>query len=162
FVSYSTTEEAFSHDLLRRTGSATHIQQLEALQGHIPNGSSELEIYQALGIAYIELVMREGLDEIEVSKAYPLPAYISSSDVEGTLHNHSTYSDGVHSLAEMARYCKEDLGLEYFGICDHSKTAVYAGGLTTEKLEAQWAEIDELNAKLAPFRIFKGIESDIL
>lgn len=162
FVIYSTTEVAFARDLLLRTGSSTHIQQLEALQGHIPNGSSELEIYQALGLAYIEPELREGLDEIELAKANQLPTLISYSDLKGTLHNHSTYSDGVHSLAEMARYCKEDLGLEYFGICDHSKTAVYAGGLTTEKLEAQWAEIDELNAKLAPFRIFKGIESDIL
>jgi DNA polymerase (family 10) len=52
--------------------------------------------------------------------------------------------------------------LEYLGICDHSKTAVYAGGLTLEELDQQWAEIDQLNVQMAPFKIFKGIESDIL
>jgi DNA polymerase (family 10) len=62
----------------------------------------------------------------------------------------------------MALNCKEVLVLEYLGICDHSKTAVYANGLSIERLEQQWKEISSLNEKLAPFRIFSGIESDIL
>lgn len=162
FVVYTTTTDLFALDLLLTTGSETHIQQLQAIKNPVPLGNSEEEIYQSLGLTYIEPELREGLDEVELAKAQQLPALITFEDLKGTLHNHSTYSDGVHSLAEMARYCKEDLGLEYLGICDHSKTAVYAGGLNVEKLEAQWAEIDQLNAQLTPFKIFKGIESDIL
>ena len=78
------------------------------------------------------------------------------------MHNHSTWSDGVHTLQEMASYCKNELNLEYFGICDHSKSAFYANGLSELRVAAQHREIDELNLKLAPFKIFKGIESDIL
>src|SRR5690606_573703 len=99
---------------------------------------------------------------IDLAKTSQLSALIAYSDLQGTLYNHSSYSDGAHSLAEMDRSCNGDLGLEYLCICDHSKSPVYACGLTTEKREDQWPEIDELNAKLAPFRIFKGIESDIL
>jgi DNA polymerase (family 10) len=78
------------------------------------------------------------------------------------LHNHSTWSDGVHTLEQMATYCKDNLKMEYFGICDHSKSAFYANGLNEQRLYTQHQEIDALNAKLAPFKIFKGIESDIL
>jgi DNA polymerase (family 10) len=77
------------------------------------------------------------------------------------LHNHSTWSDGLNSIEEMARACI-DGGYTYFGICDHSRSAGYAGGLSAERVLQQMEEIDALNAKLAPFRIFKGIESDIL
>src|SRR5690606_38993800 len=91
-----------------------------------------------------------------------LPELITFADLRGSLHNHSTYSDGVNTLEEMARYCRDELKLEYLGICDHSKTAVYANGLPIERVQAQWDEIDRLNVALAPFRIFKGIESDIL
>jgi DNA polymerase (family 10) len=81
--------------------------------------------------------------------------------LKGILHNHSTYSDGKNTLEEMALYCKE-LGFEYLGISDHSKSAFYANGLYEEKVRKQQEEVDRLNKKLAPFRIFKGIESDIL
>ncbi|NNM15678.1 MAG: PHP domain-containing protein, partial [Bacteroidia bacterium] len=79
----------------------------------------------------------------------------------GILHNHSTYSDGQNSLQEMAEHCKE-LGFEYLGICDHSKSAFYANGMSADTIKKQHKEIDELNKKLAPFKILKGIESDIL
>ncbi len=78
------------------------------------------------------------------------------------MHNHSTWSDGVHTLEQMATFCKDDLKLEYLGICDHSKSAFYANGLNEQRVYAQHQEIDALNIKLAPFKIFKGIESDIL
>ena len=81
--------------------------------------------------------------------------------IKGCLHNHSTYSDGANTIEEMALQCQK-LGLEYFGIADHSKTASYANGLTEERVLQQWEEIDRLNKKLAPFKILKGIESDIL
>lgn len=105
--------------------------------------------------------MREGFGEIELAKENKLPELLQDADLKGILHNHSTYSDGKHSLRQMAEYCKS-LGFEYLGISDHSRTASYAGGLDIEKVIKQQAEIDELNKELAPFKIFKGIESDIL
>ncbi|MGJ1263208.1 helix-hairpin-helix domain-containing protein [Sphingobacterium spiritivorum] len=158
----TTDPENFANTLLETTGSELHIQQLEAIQQPLPAASTEAGIYQLLGLAYIEPELREGLDEIQKAKTDTLPQLITFEELKGTVHNHSTYSDGVHSLVEMARYCKEDLGLEYFGICDHSRTAVYANGLSIDRLEQQWKEVDALNEKMAPFRIFKGIESDIL
>ena len=151
----------FAKNLLNSTGSEEHIKQLEEI-AEIQNLDSENEIYRSLGLAYIEPELRESGNVIELAKENKLPELITYADLKGSLHNHSTYSDGVHSLKDMALYCKEELGLEYLGICDHSKTAVYANGLSLERLEQQWIEIDELNKKLAPFKIFKGIESDIL
>lgn len=151
----------FAKDLLLTTGSQEHISDLKTI-GEIKALDAEEEIYKSLGLEYIEPELREGGKEIELAKQNKLPHLISYADLKGSLHNHSTYSDGVHSLKDMATYCKEELGLEYLGICDHSKTAVYANGLQIDRLEEQWAEIDILNEKLAPFKIFKGIESDIL
>jgi len=162
FLIYSTTADLFALELLLTTGSEDHIQLLQQIKNPIPIGNSEQEIYRSLGLAYIEPELREGLDEIELAKQNTLPTLITFEDIKGTLHNHSIYSDGVHTLAEMARYCKENLNLEYLGICDHSRTAVYANGLSIERLEEQWTEIDRLNQQMAPFKIFKGIESDIL
>jgi DNA polymerase (family 10) len=161
FVVYSAAEN-FAQQLLLTTGSAHHIALLNEITTEIPPGTDEKEIYTNLGLAYIEPELREGLNEVALAKENALPTLITFGDLKGTLHNHSTYSDGVHTLAEMARYCKEELGLEYFGICDHSKTAVYANGLPVGRLEQQWDEIDKLNQQMAPFKIFKGIESDIL
>ncbi|GHE23150.1 DNA polymerase/3'-5' exonuclease PolX [Sphingobacterium griseoflavum] len=152
----------FAYDLLVHTGSDAHIQQLQALQQPIPGAETEEAIYHKLGLPYIAPELREGLQEISWAKENRLPVLIKFTDLKGTLHNHTTYSDGVHTLAQMAAYCKDELRLEYLGICDHSKTAVYANGLSAERLKEQWAEIDALNQQLAPFKIFKGIESDIL
>lgn len=123
--------------------------------------SSEEEIYQAAGLPFMAPELREGLFEWELINDNSLPPLVSMEDLKGILHNHSTYSDGAHSLREMAVYCKE-LGYEYLGISDHSKTAQYAQGLYENKVQQQHEEIDLLNKELAPFRIFKGIESDIL
>ncbi|GGG90819.1 DNA polymerase/3'-5' exonuclease PolX [Parapedobacter pyrenivorans] len=155
---------SFSHQLLVTTGSDNHLRQLdELLAAHrLPDFDSEAAIYGSLGLQYIEPELREGTNEITLASRDSLPKLISYADLRGTLHNHSTYSDGVNTLEEMAQYCRDELRMEYLGICDHSKAAVYAKGLTIERVHQQWAEIDALNARLAPFRIFKGIESDIL
>ena len=152
----------FPKQWLLTTGSDEHIALLHGIKSEIPALSSEEAIYRDLGLDYIEPELREGVDEVEKAKTHTLPQLITFDDLKGSLHNHSTYSDGVHSLKEMALYCKEDLGLAYLGICDHSKTAVYASGLSMEMVQQQWDEIERLNTELAPFRIFKGIESDIL
>lgn len=160
FHIYISTTTDFYKNLLLTTGSKQHLELLNLTL--ITSLGSEEEIYANQGLDYIEPELREGLDEVSLAKKHKLPKLINFDDLKGTLHNHSTYSDGVHTLAEMARYTKEELGLSYFGICDHSKTAVYANGLPIERVQKQWEEIDQLNQQLAPFKIFKGIESDIL
>ena len=125
------------------------------------NYHSEEEFFAKNELQFIPSEMREGFGEVELAKDRKIPVLLEESDLKGILHNHSTYSDGKHSLKQMAEYCKY-LGYEYLGIADHSRTASYAGGLEIEKVLKQHAEIDELNKELAPFRIFKGIESDIL
>lgn len=122
---------------------------------------SESQIYQLANLPFIEPELREAMFEFELAEQNNLPKLLEFNDLKGSLHNHSTYSDGKNTLAQMAEYCKE-LGYEYLGIADHSKTAFYANGLSEERVRKQHQEIEELNAKLAPFKILKGIESDIL
>jgi len=162
FKVFSTNINDFYRDLILSTGSTVHLDLLYNILSDLPSLSSEEAIYRNLRLDYIEPELREGLDEIERAQNHTLPQLVQFKDLKGTLHNHSSYSDGVHSLEQMALQCKDTLGLEYLGICDHSRTAVYANGLSIERLEEQWKEIASLNEKLAPFRIFKGIESDIL
>lgn len=157
-------DTSFYRQLLITTGSTEHLRQLDDLltEDQLPEFDSEEAIYASLGLSYIEPELREGTNEVALAKARRLPNLIGYADLRGALHNHSTYSDGVNTLEEMALYCRDELRLEYLGICDHSQAAVYAKGLTAERVREQWVEIDALNARLAPFHIFKGIESDIL
>ena len=127
----------------------------------IESPESEEEIFESLGLQFIEPELRESSSIINIAKTNKIPKLIEYADLKGILHNHSTYSDGMNTLQEMAEYCKE-LGFQYFGISDHSQTAVYAQGLKPEKVLLQQKEIEKLNKQLAPFKIFKGIESDIL
>lgn len=101
------------------------------------------------------------LEDIESAKPAMWEGLIERKDLRGIVHNHSTWSDGINTLEEMAIHVR-DAGYEYFGISDHSQSAFYANGLNPQSVIAQLEEIDEVNKKLAPFRIFKGIESDIL
>lgn len=122
---------------------------------------TEEQIYQQAHLPFVAPELREGLFEFDWIKTHSSNELVTLSDLKGILHNHSTYSDGRHSLEEMAWYCRE-LGFEYLGISDHSKSAYYANGLPEDRVRQQHREIDALNERLAPFRIFKGIESDIL
>lgn len=123
---------------------------------------SETSFYKSLDLPVISPEMREGVvDKQVIEGKLNCSDLVEETDLKGILHNHSTYSDGRHTMREMASYCKE-LGYEYVGITDHSKSAFYAGGLSEEQIIRQHQEIDLLNKELAPFRIFKGIESDIL
>lgn len=151
----------FYRTLVETSSVKEHLDGINFSKLDIKKYNSEEDIYTNLKIQYCEPELREGLFEIEKAKNNQLPKLIEYTDLKGILHNHSTYSDGVNTLEEMAVYCKE-LGYEYLGICDHSQTAVYAGGLKVDKIIEQHQEIEKLNKQLFPFKIFKGIESDIL
>ena len=151
--------EEFYFKLFVTTGNEAHVSAFN-LEG-LKTVASEEEIYLKNNRSFVEPEMREGLGEIELAEQNKLPVLITAKDIKGIIHNHSTYSDGVNTLAEMAEFCKRE-GYEYFAICDHSKSAFYANGLSIERVIQQQYEVDELNKKLSPFKIFKGIEADIL
>lgn len=127
--------------------------------------SSEADIYQKLDLNFILPEHREDRGEFEFYEESKVMDLVRESDIKGVVHAHSTWSDGKYTIRQMAEACI-DRGYEYLGISDHSKTAAYAGGLSTEDVKRQWEEIDELNKTLwdegKRFKIFKGIESDIL
>ncbi|MBY0455887.1 MAG: PHP domain-containing protein, partial [Gemmataceae bacterium] len=122
---------------------------------------TEADIFTALDLPYIPPEMREDTGEIEAGEAKKLPALVTDADLRGVFHNHTTYSDGVASLEEMALACKR-LGWEYFGVADHSQSLTIARGLPPGAVRKQWAEIDRVNEKLDGVRILKGTEVDIL
>ena len=154
--------EAFYTRLFETTASEKHLEALKLLGFNAEkNYASEQDIYHELGLQYIEPEFREGLNEIEKAKTGSLPDLIKLSDLKGIIHVHTTYSDGMHTLKQMAERCR-DLGYQYLGITDHSQSAFYANGLKHDRIVAQHQEIDALNKAMAPFKIFKGIESDIL
>jgi DNA polymerase (family 10) len=131
----------------------------------VPEIHTEQELYKALGLDFIPPELREDKGEIAAAEAGTLPTLIEWSNLRGTFHCHTSASDGKNSLIEMARAAM-DLGLEYLGIADHSKSSFQAHGLSVEQLAAQVAEIRALNEtvefKEAGFRLFAGTECDIL
>jgi DNA polymerase (family X) len=160
--------KVFYKQLILQTGSKAHLallidtdNQLGDMLDSIMEPPSEAAAYEQVTLPYIPPELREGKIELAWVREKGAPSLLAMKDLRGVFHNHTTYSDGKHSLEEMARYCK-DLGYEYIGITDHSQQAIYAGGLTPEAVQRQHEEIDQLNQVLAPFRIFKGIESDVL
>jgi DNA polymerase (family 10) len=122
---------------------------------------SELAIFEQVQIPFIPSAQREAPSIIQQAKTKGLNSTIQASDIKGIIHSHSTWSDGLHTIEQMAIAAKAQ-GLEYIVISDHSKSAFYANGLQEDRIRAQHKEIDALNKKLAPFVIFKSIESDIL
>lgn len=123
--------------------------------------NDEAALFEALGLAYIPPELRENYGEIEAAETGELPELVTMEDVRGIIHAHSTWSDGVNSIAEMAEACRAR-GWEYLAISDHSKAAAYANGLTVDRIRAQHEEIDALNAELEGFQVLKSIECDIL
>ena len=129
----------------------------------VPGGiHEERDLHRSLGLDYIDPALREGSGEIEAAEAGTLPRLLESENLRGTFHNHTTASDGHATLRQMAEAAME-LGLEYLGIADHSKSSFQANGLDETRLRAQLEEIRALNAEYAPgFRLFAGSEVDIL
>ena len=153
----------FYKELFLQTGNDEHTEAvLKRINDEVDQPESEELIYLKSGLSFIKPELREGTTFIDRAENNNLPQLISYHDLKGTLHNHSTWSDGVNTIEEMALYCRDTLKLEYLGMCDHSKSAVYAKGLSIERVLQQQEEIDHLNKKLNGFHIFKGIESDIL
>ena len=122
---------------------------------------SELAIFEQVQMPLIPAAQREEPSIIQQAKTKGFNPPIQASDIKGIIHSHSTWSDGLHTIEQMALAAKEK-GFEYLIISDHSKSAFYANGLQEDRIRAQHQEIDALNKKLAPFVIFKSIESDIL
>lgn len=158
---YFCAKEEFAHTSLKLSSSPEHLQEIGF--GDLPDSpfTSEAAVYEVLGMQFIPAELREGRGESELARRHQLPKLIEMQDLKGILHNHTTDSDGVHTLKEMSDFCR-DLGYEYLGICDHSRSAFYANGLDAERVLAQHQAIDKLNATYTGFRVLKGIESDIL
>jgi DNA polymerase (family 10) len=122
---------------------------------------NEAAIFERLGLAYIPPELREDLGEIEAAERGAIPVLLEDGDLQGTFHCHTTWSDGLNSLEEMAAAAQQ-MGYAYLGIADHSESARYAGGLTRQRVAEQRAVIDRLNATFRGFRLLQGIEADIL
>lgn len=172
---------AYPTALVFATGSDAHVEQLrrraEGMKLRLERDGvyaasrrravrDEAGVYKVLGLDFIPPELREGWGEIEAAAEGKLPELVDVRDLQGTFHCHTTYSDGRASVAEMAEAARER-GWRYLGIADHSQSAGYAGGLPVAAVRRQHREIDAWNAEHGGkgkkrFRLFKGIESDIL
>jgi DNA polymerase (family X) len=126
---------------------------------------TEEEVFQGLGLSFIPPEIREDLGEFAHAEKGTLPRLIEWSDLKGSLHNHSTWSDGHQTPAQIAKAMNE-LGLSYWAITDHSKTSYQANGLDVARVRQQIREVREVNQRLADegidFRLLTGTEVDIL
>jgi len=127
----------------------------------IPTVRDEADLYRAVDLDFIPPELRENWGEFEAAEKHALPKLIEKENLRGTFHCHTTASDGHNSIEEMAE-AAQGLGLEYLGIADHSHSSIQARGIDEPKLRFQIATIRKLNKKLHGFRVFAGIECDIL
>ncbi len=170
------TPSQFGMALVQTTGSKDHLKLLEELaisKGMEIDGfylmqnltalnvTGEETVYEVLGLHWIPPELREGHAEVALAQKDALPDLVTLDDVQGILHVHTTYSDGHHTLRQFAEAVM-GRGWTYLGIADHSQAAAYAGGLTPEEIQEQQREIHRMNARLAPFKVFAGIEADVL
>lgn len=168
--------ESFGAALLYFTGSKAHNIALRGLandRGWKLNeyglydgmrrlaGKTEAEVYARLGLDYVPPELREDRGEVELAREHRLPKLVDTSDIRGDLHAHTSWSDGVASIAEMAAAAKER-GYEYLAITDHSRHVTIAHGLDASRLAQQIDEIDRVNETLAGIALLKGTEVDIL
>src|SRR6266480_2577010 len=127
----------------------------------IPKVKDEANLYHALGLDFVPPELRENCGEFEAAEKHSLPRLLEQDNLHGTFHCHTVASDGHNTLEEMATAAQE-LGLEYLGIAEHSKSSIQAHGIDAVKLRSQIAAIRKLNKKLDGFRVFAGVECDIL
>ena len=156
--------ESYATTLLRATGSAAHVEHLERLareRGVSLEAEHEVEIYRRLGLPFIPPELREDEGEVEAAMSGALPGdLVTETDIRGLVHCHTVYSDGRHTVEQMAK-AADALGMEYMTITDHSRSAAYAGGLSIDRLHAQWEEIARVQETVT-VRLLRGTESDIL
>ncbi len=125
-------------------------------------GATEEEIFHSVGLPYIIPEMREDRGEIEYGLQFgTMPSVVEHDDLRADLHTHSRWSDGSEEIEDLAKAYKK-AGFSHMALTDHSKLMGVTAGLTDERATEQWEEIDEINKELAPFRILKGSEVDIL
>ena len=127
----------------------------------IPKVRDETDLYRAVDLDFIAPELRENSGEFEAAEKHSLPKLIEKENLRGAFHCHTTASDGHNTLEEMAQ-AAQALGLEYLGIAEHSRSSIQARGLDEAKLRAQVAAIRKLNKKFDDFRLFAGVECDIL
>lgn len=160
-----TGRENMAEELFKTTGNTeflkTFYETYSDLKSLSATGESDTAIFKNLNLPFIPPCLREDSAIVEKAKKNELPFLIQPVDIRSIIHSHSNWSDGVNTIDEMADECIKR-GFEYLVISDHSKTAGYANGLKEDRIIAQHELIDNLNSSLAPFRIFKSIESDIL
>ena len=155
---YVSESERFDQELFRLNCSESFYAAFS--NEELSVGDDQM-IFKNKGLPFIPAEFREHTDALSKNESY-IQNLIVVEDIQGIVHNHSTYSDGLHTLKEMADYVR-DSGFKYFVISDHSKSAGYASGLNEESVLMQWNEIENLNNQFADgFKIYKGIESDIL
>jgi len=124
-------------------------------------GSSEEEVFQAVGLPWISPLLRENRGEVEAARDGRLPMLLEADDIRGDLQMHSTWSDGKNTLREMVEACR-DRGYEYLAITDHSRAVTVAGGLQPEEVREQWKEIETLRSQVEGIHLFRSLEIDIL
>jgi DNA polymerase (family 10) len=171
------TPEDFAVTLLRQSGSAAHLARLESIAseqgidfgaaGPLRRGAAavrvatEAELYEVLGLQFVAAELREDRGEVEAARAGRLPRLVELGDLRGDLHAHTRWSDGAHTIAEMAAAARR-LGHDYLVISDHSQSLTVAQGLTPERLREQRLEVEAVDAEFADLRLFQGTETDIL
>ncbi len=153
-----TSPAEFGSTLLRTTGGADFVAGFEIVAGSIAKARTERDVFKAAGIPFIEPERRDTIDDLKVKKR---PKLVEVSHLRGTFHVHTTFSDGRNTVAQMLSAAHER-GWEYVGISDHSPIAFYANGLSEERLKQQHAEIARQEKTVAPMRVFRGTEADIL
>lgn len=151
----------FTERLFTTTATADFLLAFKNKYPQADYSTSEKHLFEKLKLPFIPAYVRETSNLSEAIEIASIPAPIHESDIKGIIHSHSNWSDGLNTIEEMANACIEKK-MEFLVISDHSKAAAYAGGLSEDKISQQHAYIDELNAKLSPFKIFKSIECDIL
>jgi DNA polymerase (family X) len=162
-----TKKEEWGLSLVRGTGSAAHLRKLTRVTGSLSGAGkarsfpSEEDLYRHFRMEFIPPELREGLDEVRLSRNGTLPQLIAQQEIRGDLHTHTFGSDGADSVEDMARAAQK-LGYDYIGITDHSPSLKIANGQSVEDLRAQIKSIDKLNRRLSSFRVLKSAEVDIL
>jgi DNA polymerase (family 10) len=156
---------SLGNSLLTATGNDAHVAAVRALAAErgvslATPFASEAELYAALGCAFVPPELRSGSDELAQAARGDFSDLLAVGDIMGMVHCHTTFSDGRNSVLEMATEAHA-LGMKYITITDHSPSASYAGGVTLDRLKAQWDEIAAAQERV-PIRILRGTESDIL